>query len=180
MPTLDEIIEAIRKFPGVTRKARIHEVVDLLPVDGFSHVIASEGEDAAVIAGEGDNCTLFAADGIMESLVRSDPYMAGYFAVLVNVNDIAAMGGRATAMVDIMSMPHRDITLQNLLDERLMELCWEGWRRQDLIRFKKFESLFNGDANDPKVDESDGHTALYPIPADVMTLNHNMVQNPGY
>ena len=77
-------------------------------------------------------------------------------------------------------MPHRDITLQNLLDERLMELCWEGWRRQDLIRFNQFESLFNGDAYDAKVYESDGHTALYPIPADVMTLNHNMVQNPGY
>ena len=77
-------------------------------------------------------------------------------------------------------MPHRNITLQNLLDERLMELCWEGWRRQDLIRFNHFESLFNGDAYDAKVDESDGHTALYPIPADVMTLNHNMVQNPGY
>ena len=77
-------------------------------------------------------------------------------------------------------MPHRDITLQNLLDERFMELCWEGWRRQDLIRFHQFESLFAGDATDAKVNETDGHTALYPIPAVVMTLNHNLVQNSGY
>ena len=42
------------------------------------------------------------------------------------------------------SMPHRDISLQDLLDERLMELCWEGWRRQDLIRFNQYESLFDG------------------------------------
>ncbi len=123
MPTIEEIVEAIRNYPGVTRKARIHEVVDLLPVDSFTHVIASEGEDAAVIDGSGDYCTLFAADGIMESLVNSDPYMAGYFAVLVNVNDIAAMGGRATAMVDIMSMSNEVICARML---RGME---EGVRR---------------------------------------------------
>ncbi|AGI47894.1 putative methanogenesis marker protein 2 [Thermoplasmatales archaeon BRNA1] len=99
-----DVVEAVRNFPGVTRKAKIHEVVDLLPVSKFPNVIASEGEDAAVIETQEGICTLFAADGIMESLVNSDPYMAGYFAVLVNVNDIAAMGGRATAMVDVMSM----------------------------------------------------------------------------
>ena len=74
----------------------------------------------------------------------------------------------------------RELTLQNLLDERLPELCWEGWRRQDLIRFGQYESLFEGDAYNTKVDESDGHTCLYPIPADVIATNHNLVQNPGY
>jgi len=74
----------------------------------------------------------------------------------------------------------REITLQNLLDERLMELCWEGWRRQDLIRFGQYESLFEGDEYYDKVDESDGHTCLYPIPGDAMAMNHNLVQNPGY
>ena len=71
----------------------------------------------------------------------------------------------------------RPCTLQNLLDERLLELCWEGWRRQDLIRFGQYRSLYEGpDA----VDESDGHTALYPIPADVRALNTNLTQNAGY
>ena len=74
-------------------------------------------------------------------------------------------------------MPLRPLTLQNLLDERLLELCWEGWRRQDLIRFGQYESLYTGS---DKVDESDGHTTVFPIPADVMALNHNLVQNPGY
>jgi hypothetical protein len=55
-----------------------------------------------------------------------------------------------------------------------------GWRRQDLIRFNQYESLFQGDAFDDKVDESDGHTRLYPIPGYVMALNHNLQQNPGY
>lgn len=74
----------------------------------------------------------------------------------------------------------RPISLQNLLDERLMELCFEGWRRSDLIRFRQYESLFKGDFFNDKVDESDGHTTVFPIPADVMALNSNLKQNPGY
>ena len=74
-------------------------------------------------------------------------------------------------------MPSRPYTLQNLLDERLLELCWEGWRRQDLIRFHQYRSLYEGpDA----VDESDGHTTVFPIPAAVRTLNPNIQQNKGY
>ena len=65
-------------------------------------------------------------------------------------------------------MQERPCTLETLLDERLLELCWEGWRRQDLIRFGCYRSLYDGpDA----VDESDGHTAVYPIPGNVKTLN---------
>ena len=71
----------------------------------------------------------------------------------------------------------RPCTLENILDERLLELCWEGWRRQDLIRFGQYRSLYEGhDA----IDESDGHTTVYPIPDAVVTLNPNIKQNPGY
>jgi len=101
--TLEAIVEAIRTFPGVTRKKAIREIVEFLPIDHFPQVAASEGEDAAAVE-YGDNYILFAADGIMESLVELDPFYAGYFAVLVNVNDIAAMGGRPLAMVDVISM----------------------------------------------------------------------------
>ena len=71
----------------------------------------------------------------------------------------------------------RDCTLDNILDERLLELCWEGWRRPDLIRFNKYKSLYEGS---DAIDESDGHTTVFPIPADVRALNNNLTQNPGY
>lgn len=74
-------------------------------------------------------------------------------------------------------MEPRPYTLDNLYDERLIELAWEGWRRQDMIRFGRYKSLYEGpDA----VDESDGHTTLFPIPAEVRTLNPKITQNPGY
>ncbi len=97
-----ELAEAVRGHPGVTRKRAIRDIVAGFPTAGFPQVFAAEGEDAAAID-VGDRYVLFAADGIMESLVAADPYFAGYFAVLVNVNDIAAMGGRALGMVDVMS-----------------------------------------------------------------------------
>ncbi|MBQ6547966.1 MAG: methanogenesis marker 2 protein [Candidatus Methanomethylophilaceae archaeon] len=111
--TLSDIVEAIRAFPGITRKNTIHEIVRFLPVNSFANVAASEGEDAAAIE-FGDDYILFAADGIMESLLKTNPFYAGYFAVLVNVNDIAAMGGRALAMVDVMSLKN-DRTCSQIL-----------------------------------------------------------------
>jgi len=101
--TLEAIVEAIRTFPGVTRKKAVQEIVGSLSTKEFSHVAASEGEDAAAVE-YGDDYILFAADGIIESLVETDPFYAGYFAVLVNVNDIAAMGGKPLAMVDVLSL----------------------------------------------------------------------------
>ena len=71
----------------------------------------------------------------------------------------------------------RACTLDHILDERLLELCWESWRRPDMIRFHRYKSLYIGaDA----IDESDGHTSVFPIPAEVRALNQNLTQNPGY
>ncbi len=99
---LQEITDSIRNYPGVTRKRSICSIVSGLPLSGFPEVVAAEGEDAAAIE-HGNDCILLATDGIMESLLNIDPFYAGYFAVLVNVNDIAAMGGKPLAMVDVLS-----------------------------------------------------------------------------
>lgn len=66
------------------------------------------------------------------------------------------------------------ITLDELLDERARELAWEGWRRNDLIRFGKFE-----DAWGFKTDADPNHR-LYPIPNSERLLNPGLEQNQGY
>jgi uncharacterized protein len=100
---LDELVNEIRTHPGVTRKRLISEVINFFPNVAGGEVLASYGEDAAVLA-FGDSVLLLAADGIMESLVKANPFFAGYYSVLVNINDISAMGGKPLAMVDVLSM----------------------------------------------------------------------------
>ncbi len=98
----DRIADVIRNYEGVKRKHTIGEMVRALRID-TPHVIASFGEDAAVIR-HNDEALLLAADGIWSKLMEADPYWAGYCSVLVNIHDIAAMGGRPIAMVDILSI----------------------------------------------------------------------------
>jgi len=57
------------------------------------------GDDCAAIP-DADGYLLFAIEGIIAEFVAADPWFAGYSAVMVNVSDVAAMGGRATAVVD--------------------------------------------------------------------------------
>ncbi len=63
----------------------------------------------------------------------------------------------------------------NLLEERGREFYWEGWRRQDLIRFGKYLEPFQG-----KPETSGPERLLFPIPASALAVNPNLVQNPGY
>ena len=67
------------------------------------------------------------------------------------------------------------VTLDNLIDERGRELWWEGWRRQDLIRFKKFLEPFQ-----EKTYQSLSKYLLFPIPAAQLAVNPYLDQNPGY
>lgn len=108
---LGSLVSELRMYPGVTRKRTISEVIRFFPNMSLDNVLASYGEDAAVIA-LNDDVLLLAADGIMEALMRSNPYFAGYYAVLVNLNDISAMGGIPLAMVDIISMKDEKVCAQ--------------------------------------------------------------------
>ena len=75
-------------------------------------------------------------------------------------------------------IPSRPATLDNILEERLLELVWEGCRRQDLIRFGKFTEAY--DLRDSLDGESSGYTTVFPIPQKCRDLNGNLQQNPGY
>lgn len=65
-------------------------------------------------------------------------------------------------------------TLDNILKERLLELAWEGWRRQDLIRFKKFNDAIT---DRPKTE---AYLQVFPIHTNTLAVNTNLSQNPGY
>lgn len=66
------------------------------------------------------------------------------------------------------------LDLNTLLDERGRELYWEGWRRDDLIRFGKFLDPWDlKPSDDPKY-------LLFPIPTSDLAVNPNLKQNDGY
>ena len=104
---LQGLVKGIREYKGVTRKGPIADVASTLLPSIKGAILATYGEDAAVIKC-GREILLMAADGIREDLVRKNPYWAGYCAVLVNVNDIAAMGGFPVAMVNVLACSDED------------------------------------------------------------------------
>jgi AIR synthase-related protein len=73
------------------------------------------GDDCAAIR-DGDGWLLLAAEGMLPSFVADDPWFAGYSAVMVNLSDVAAMGGRPIAVVDVLWTPGLDQSGQ----------IWEG------------------------------------------------------
>lgn len=75
-------------------------------------------------------------------------------------------------------MPDRRATLDNVLAERQLEFAWEGWRRQDLVRFGLFTRSYSSRPQLP--DEGNGYTTVFPIPENILLLNGNLTQNPGY
>ena len=75
-------------------------------------------------------------------------------------------------------MPSLPATLDNILDERLLELVWEGWRRQDMIRFGIYNKQY--DIHTPSEADNKGYTTVFPIPGKARELNPNLEQNPGY
>ena len=71
--------------------------------------------------------------------------------------------------------PLATVDLTALLAERGRELYLEAWRRNDLIRFEKF--------NDPVMErplKSDPSRVVFPIPVIALSSNPNLKQNLGY
>jgi uncharacterized protein len=75
------------------------------------------GDDAALLPAQTGRL-LLACEGMQPDLVRDDPWFAGWCSVLVNLSDIAAMGGRPLALVNSLWSP----------DERAMEPLLAGMR----------------------------------------------------
>ena len=108
---LESLVKSIQEFEGVSRKSSIDNVISLLKesYNVSGDVAIDIGDDASAIDIGNNQVVLIAADGIWGQIMNVNPYWAGYCAVLVNVNDIAAMGGKPLAMVNIMSIKNDDI-----------------------------------------------------------------------
>ncbi|HWG22498.1 MAG TPA: MSMEG_0567/sll0787 family protein [Actinospica sp.] len=75
-------------------KSRLGAVLAALPPIGGSGFV---GDDGAPLPGTD---VIAACDAIVPAMVERDPEWAGWCAVLVNVNDLAAMGARPIGLLD--------------------------------------------------------------------------------
>lgn len=101
----------LRDTKAIAHKRDIAGVLALLNLSGKSAIAV--GDDCAAIP-DGDGFLLFSIEGFLPAFVAADPYFAGYCAVMVNLSDVAAMGGRAVAVVDALFAETADLAVPML------------------------------------------------------------------
>lgn len=116
-------------------------------------------------------------------------------ALLLKAEAEYRLGEKASALIDLNKIRSRvnapvlsSITLNDIANERILELCWEGVRRMDAIRFGTFtqptEDRYAGVPHatvaGDYVNDMKGYTTVFPIPYNELNLNKNLKQNPGY
>ncbi len=94
---VDDLAARIRASRGMDGKRDIAGAVAALGLDAAAAVPV--GDDCAAIP-DGDGWLLLAIEGFIDAFVASEPWFAGYCGVMVNLGDVAAMGGRPIAVVD--------------------------------------------------------------------------------
>ena len=94
---LTELLQKVHDYSGLAHKADIARIAPNLTAlpDGWH----PNGDDTAAIP-SGEGYTLLAMEGLLTAFVAEDPWFAGWCSVMVNVSDIAAMGGRPQAIVN--------------------------------------------------------------------------------
>jgi len=93
---LSTLAAALRDTIGLQHKQDIAPVVARL---GLAQSAVRVGDDCAAIP-DGDGWLLLAIEGFLPAFVSREPFFAGYCGIMVNLSDIAAMGGRPLAVVD--------------------------------------------------------------------------------
>ncbi len=94
---LGQLAATLRASRGIAAKRDIAAVAERLGLSGSAPVAV--GDDCAAIPA-GDGYLLLAIEGFMNEFVAGDPWFAGWCGVMVNLSDVAAMGGRPIAVVD--------------------------------------------------------------------------------
>lgn len=94
---LAALAASLREASGLRAKGDIAHAARALGLSGGS--VVPVGDDCAAIP-QDDGYLLFAIEGFINAFVERDPWFAGWCGVMVNLSDVAAMGGRPIAVVD--------------------------------------------------------------------------------
>jgi starch-binding outer membrane protein, SusD/RagB family len=150
-----------------TRDVALRETGNNLEITGI-RVIKYVPDFAQGIDGNAENeYVIFRLADVMLMKAEAQLRLGQTAAALSIVNTLRAKRG-ASALATL--------TLQSLLDERGREMYWEGWRRNDQVRFGTF---LNG-VGPTRPNKSGNERLIFPIPNQQLAVNPNLTQNPGY
>lgn len=98
---LSELISSLQASISILNKQDIQTAANTIGqyVETANKSLIHLGDDCAAIP-DGDSYLLLAAEGLWPQLVNQAPWFAGWCAIMVNISDIAAMGGTPIAVVD--------------------------------------------------------------------------------
>jgi hypothetical protein len=99
MGDLEALVALVRSAPGLLGKRDVN-VIERLGA-------GIDGDDAALVEHRGEYLVV-CGEAISPPFLRADPYGAGSAAVVTNVSDVRAMGGRPLALVDMLVSPDRE------------------------------------------------------------------------
>jgi AIR synthase-related protein len=123
---LETLCQSLRELPELQAKQAIRlaaeqaaTMPDFQSAD-LNTKYAQPGDDCAAFA-TGDGYQLLAMEGMLPAFVDFDPAAAGWSSVMVNVSDIAAMGGRANAIVN--AFWHNDSEKSQALLQQIKRAC---------------------------------------------------------
>jgi hypothetical protein len=150
-----------------TREVALKETGNNLEITGI-RVIKYVPDFAQGIDGNAENeYVIFRLADVMLMKAEAQLRLGQTANALAIVNTLRAKRG-ASALTTL--------TLQTLLDERGREMYWEGWRRNDQVRFGTF---LNG-VGSTRPNKSGNERLVFPIPNQQLAVNPNLTQNPGY
>lgn len=133
------------------------------------------------------------ANGATQNLDNDFPILRYSDVLLMKAEALMRSGGDMAEALDLVNQVRgragleafSELTNENLLAERGREFFYEGWRRNDLIRFDAFQGDWDF-KRDPDDRDATAETPestdleLFPIPTNQLAANPNLVQNAGY
>ncbi len=152
---------------------------------GYGAIPVKYGEDPATTGQEqGNDYVIYRYADVLLLLAEALNEIHGPNQESINlINEVRSRAFDGAKPIGLSSFSNTEQLRQHILDERGWELCFEGCRREDLIRHGKFieyanDPVKNGSKN-PNGNAKPYHV-LFPIPAKAIYENTLIKQNEGY
>jgi hypothetical protein len=170
----------------LTKEVTLDNLTETMPVDNTPHGGRSQGyrsikfymdlkTTAAQSRNQSNDVPIFRYADVL--LMKAEAILRG--ATATNGDTPMSLVNRIRDYVHAPQVT-RNPTLDELLDERAREFADENWRRNDLIRFGKFEDdwgykhIINPNA------KTELYRRIFPVPTGILNTNTNWLQNTGY